>query len=335
MKTTTSTRRAFTTLWLTLAATVAGAAVVTPPLQQPYGSAWSERDAVNVAGPVAAKAPPADRSGECDADCLTALMNRYLDALAHRDYTGLPVSPNLLVTENGHVTRVGEGVWKVLEKLDAGRTVLTDPVQGQVLMIGTLQESAHQPFIFLVRLKVENRLIAEIESMVTSDVNAAQHFRPDNLAPFDPATLAVLPADQRQSRTQLLADANAMLFASDIKLTATKDCVHWENGDRLTLFGPCGTQEAARPGGLIYDNRAVRHVIVDPARGLVVSYMLKDTAPYLNPNPPDNERTPLFYQRPLTLYVVQIAKFEAGNRLAAHQLFMNAQEAGLPAVFLP
>jgi len=116
-----------------------------------------------------------------------------------------------------------------------------------------------------------------------------------------------------------------------------EDCVHSENGDRLVLFGPCGVSEAARPdgSGLVYDNRAVRHVLVDQARGLVVTFMLKDTAPYLNPEPPDNERTPLFYQRPLTLYVVQIAKFEAANLLAAHQLFMNAQEAGLAAVFLP
>jgi hypothetical protein len=56
--------------------------------------------------------------------------------------------------------------------------------------------------------------------------------------------------------------------------------------------------------------------------------------PYLNPNPPDYERTPLFYQRPLTLYLVQVAKFETGGKMSAHHVFMNAQEAGLPAMFI-
>lgn len=318
------------------ATALAQSGVVTPPLQQPYGSTWSEATAINKEGPVALSPPPTDRSNECDSTCLTQLMQRYLDALSRRDYTGLPVSPNLLVTENGHATRIGEGVWNVLEKLDPTRTMLTDPVGGQIIMIGTLQESAHQPYIFVVRLKVEKQLIAEVESMVTADLNAAQHFRPDNLAHFDPVTLSVLPVGQRLSRGDLIAVANQMLLGGDLKLSVGPGCIHWENGDRLGLFG-CGTSEAAqRDGsGLVYDNRALRHVLIDEERGLVVSFMLKDTSPYLNPNPPDNERTPLFYQRPLTLYAMQILKVGAGNQLLAHQLFMNAQEASLPAVFVP
>jgi len=333
--------RALKTLGLavvTIASGMAHAAVITPPVQQPYGSIWPEQSAINQTGPVKLQPPTADRSAECDAKCLGSLMDRYLNALARRDYTGLPVSPNLLVAENGHATRIGDDVWKVLEKIDPKPTYIADPVNGQIISIGTIEESAHQPFIFIVRLKVENRLISEVETMVTSDVIAAQHFRPDNLANFDPVALAVLPVEQRLSRSQLIADANQVVFGGDLKLTAAKDCVHSENGDHLVLFGPCGTVgEAARTdgSGLVYDNRAVRHVIVDEARGLVISYMLKDTNPYLNPNPPDNERTPLFYQRPLTLYVLQIAKFKTGNVLAAHELFMNAQEAGLPAVFIP
>lgn len=315
--------------------TLAQTTVVTPPMQQPYGSAWKEETAVNKNGPVALTPPPADRSGECDSSCLTQLMNRYLDSLTRRDYVGLPVSPNLLVTENGHVSRIGEGVWKVLETLDSERTILTDAINGQVIYIGTLQESAHQPFIFIVRLKIEKQLIAEVESMVTADINAAQHFRPDNLASFDPVILSMLPEEERASRKDLLAAANQMLLGgSEVKLTVGPGCIHWENGDRLALFN-CGTSDAARQGGLVYDNRALRHVLVDVERGLVVSYMLKDTSPFLNPNPPDNERTPLFYQRPLTLYALQILKVNKANQILAHHIFMNVQEASMPAIFIP
>jgi hypothetical protein len=122
-----------------------------------------------------------------------------------------------------------------------------------------------------------------------------------------------------------------MWYGGAAPLTASEDCVHWENGDRLALF-KCSTSRVSRPGGLS-TSRAVRHVVFDEGKGIVVSYALQDAVPYLNPNPPDYERTPLFYQRPLTLYVVQFAKIETGNKLTAHQVFMNAQEAGLPAVF--
>jgi hypothetical protein len=54
----------------------------------------------------------------------------------------------------------------------------------------------------------------------------------------------------------------------------------------------------------------------------------------LNPNPPDYERTPLFYQRPLTLYLVTVLKYEAGNKLTAQHIFMNAQAANVPAIFV-
>lgn len=311
------------------------ATVVTPPLQQPYGSELPVKGAVNKVGPVVVALPPADRSSECDDACLRTLMDRYLDALSRRDFTGLPTAPNLLVTENGRATRIGDDLWRVLEKLNPQRTYFTDPVTGCVLALTTLEESAHQPFIFLVRLKIENKLIAEVESMLTSDVNAAQHFRPDHVVPFDPVMSAALPDAQRPSRDQLIADANAMFFGGTPTLTAAQNCVHWENADRLALFGPCGTSEVARPGSPTYTNRAVRHVLVDPSRGLVVTILLKDMAPYLNPNPPDDERTPLFYQRPITMYLIQLARFGAGDQLLEQHLFMNVQEAGLSAVFLP
>ncbi|MGC3982459.1 MAG: hypothetical protein QM808_14510 [Steroidobacteraceae bacterium] len=315
---------------------LAMSAVLTPPLQATTGSERLPGAADNKSGPIAAAKPAEDRSKDCDAKCLTGLAERYLDALVRRDYKGLPVSPNLLVAENGHATRIGDGLWKVIEKLDAGKAYFTDPVAGQIVVVTTLEESAHQPFIFILRLKVEDRLIAEVESMVTADVNAAQHFRPDNLAEFDPITLAVLPKEQRLTRAQLTDVFNNVWYDSGKltpALTAADSCIHWENGDRLALF-KCGASQAFKPGGLSYTHRAVRRSVIDEERGVIITFVLKDTTPYLNPNPPDYERTPLFYQRPLTLYLMHIGKYQAGNKLLVDQAFMNAQEANMPAVFV-
>lgn len=311
------------------------AAVLTPPLQATTGSERLPGVDDNKTGPVAIPKPAADRSKECDAKCLTALADRYMDALVRRDYKGLPISPNLLVAENGHATRIGDGLWKVIEKLASNKAYFTDPVAGQVLVIATLEESAHQPFIFILRLKVEDKLISEVESMVTADVNAAQHFRPDNLINFDPVTLAAVPTDKRLTRAQLTEVFNNVWYGDAITpaVAADESCIHWENGDRLKLF-KCGPSQAFRPGGLSYTHRGVRRALIDEERGLIITYVLKDTAPYLNPNPPDYERTPLFYQRPLTLYLMHIGKYQAGNKLLVDQVFMNAQEANMPVVFV-
>jgi hypothetical protein len=306
--------------------------VLTPPLQADTGSARLGGAEANKAGPVKLADPSADRSQSCDSACLTGFAERYLLALTRRDFAGLPVSPRLMVAENAHLTRIGAGLWKVLEKVSERRAILADPVAGQVVVITTLEESAHQPFIFLLRLKIEDRLIAEVESMVTADVNAAQHFRPDNLLDFDSVVMAPLAMGKRLTRPQLLAAMDTMFYGSGTPLTVADSCIHWENGDRLALF-KCSASRVARPGGLS-TTRALRHVVIDEVRGVVVSYMLQDAVPYLNPNPPDYERTPLFYQRPLTLYLVQVAKIEAGNVLSAHHVFMNAQEAGVPATFV-
>jgi len=286
----------------------------------------------NQRSPAKAPNPPSDYSSQCDAKCLTDIADQYFAALVKRDFTGLPTAPNLLVAENSHATRIGAGVWKVLEKLNDDRTYITDPVSGQVLALTAFEMSANQPLIYIVRFKVENRLIAEIESMVTQDLNAAQHFRPDNMVNFDPVALSIVPQDQRATRQELLAMADSMWTGRGEKITASDNCIHWENADRLNRFR-CGANEVA-PNPLAHTHRNIRHELVDPERGLVVTFALKDTAPYLNPDPPDDERTPIFYQHPLTLYFVAINKYEKGNKLTTEHNFMNAQEANLSAVFV-
>lgn len=310
---------------VSFAAMAAHAAFVTPPLQPP------EVNGPSKAGPVKVSDPPADRSASCDAACLQGIAQTYLTALARRDYSMLQVAPNLLVTENAQVSRIGDGLWRVLEKLNLPASFFTDPVAGQVIALTTVEESAQQPFILMVRLKIEDRKIAEVETMLTADTDAGQHFRPDNIANFDPVTMAAVPMEQRLTREQLLAAGDAWWYDESKGVTAAADCHHWENADELPMF-KCPAGNRRSPNSPSYSNRAIRHVI-DVQRGLVITYLLSDNTPYLNPNPPDLERTPLFYRQPLTTYKVQIIKLKKDNVLAAHHVFMNYQAAGLRALF--
>lgn len=302
---------------------------VTPPLQ---GQGRAPGQGQESRAPVAVSPPPSDRTNECNSACLTDIAKTFLLALEKRDFSNLKTAANLMVAENGHATRIGMNLWKVLEKLNPEKHYFTDPVSGNIIVIGTLEESAKQPFIYALRLKVENKLIAEVETLVTSDVNAGQHFRPDNIAKFDESLSVPVAAADRMSRAELTQIADAMWFGG-LAITKSPDCVHWENGDRLPQF-QCSTGMKPGRGGLFYAQRAIRHPLIDEEHGLVFTYVLQDAAPYLNPNPPDDERTPQFYQRPVTFYVMQIAKFKKPNSIAAHHLLMNVQEANMPAVFV-
>lgn len=310
---------------VTLTVSAAHAAFVTPPLQPP------EVNGASKTGPVKIPDPPADRSASCDAACLQGIAQTYLTALARRDYSALPVAPNLMVTENAQPSRIGDGVWRVLEKLNLPANFFTDPVAGQVIALTSIEESAKQPLILMVRLKIEDRKIAEVETMLTSDIDAGQHFRPDNIANFDPVTMAVVPVEQRLTRERLVAAGDAWWYDESKSVTVAADCHHWENADELLMF-KCPVGNRRSPNSPAYSNRGIRHVI-DVPRGLVITYLLSDNTPYLNPNPPDNERTPLFYRQPLTTYKVQIIKLKKDNVIAAHHVFMNYQSAGLRALF--
>ena len=309
-----------------LLALSAKAQVVTPPIQPPAVNGPS------VIGPVKMAEPPADRSPSCDSSCLEGLARTYLAALGKRDYASLPTAPNLMVSENGQPSRIGDGLWRVLEKLNPATTFFADPVQGQVIALTTVEESAHQPFILLVRLKIEDRRIADVETMLTSDIDAGQHFHPDHIAGFDPTMMAALPAEQRPNRAEMLAAHDDWWYNQGKGLTASATCVHWENAEALPMFkcSPGSKRSVRSPS---YAERAIRPVIVDPARGLVITFLLSDSTPYLNPDPPDAERTPLFYRQPLTTYKVDMIKMAKGNVLLAHHVFMNFQAAGLRALF--
>src|SRR5438477_1274052 len=62
-----------------------------------------------------AQEPPWDpaRVKPCDRSCLTGIMDRYLDAMMKHDRTGLPLEPELRMTENAAQIAVGEGIlWR-------------------------------------------------------------------------------------------------------------------------------------------------------------------------------------------------------------------------------
>ena len=209
-----------TALAVTMAAFIAAACLFAPRLR-----VASARNANAAAG------------ATCDRVCLDGFVNGYLDALAANDPSRLPVTANVKFTEDGQRLNLGDGLWNTCTGRGTYKFYMEDPETGEVAFFGTMRESG-EPVILALRLKIENRKIAEVETIVTRDVGDAQNMEkrghPDPLF-----TQAVAPSD-RLSRAALVRTAN--LYFSGMQLDDGKgdysffssDCDRVENGGEAT-----------------------------------------------------------------------------------------------------
>jgi len=272
-----------------------------------------------------------DHSQECDRDCLLQHMDRYLAAVLQHDPSSLEVNPSLRVGENSYAVALGDNAWQTILKIHPYRLVLTDPFAGQVLMITTVEMRSAEPFIYVVRLKIENNRISESESMLTSERNAGQHFRSDLLEESSKLLDQNLPPAQRMSRSELLQAARINWgLESGTALPLADSCLHYENWEA----GLNGTIPCNRGLGRQM-TRNLRIPLVDTEKGVVVNFQLQDEDnPVVRPPPPGEVegKTPVFYYRQLTFNVMQMTRI-ANNEVTTEQLFMNLQDLGVRTVF--
>ena len=79
---------------------------------------------------------------DCNRACLEGLIDQYLKAVVAHDPSKLPLSKDVMYTENNQVIDVGDGFWKTAQGLGNYRHVFADPEFGQVAMMGTMMEAA-------------------------------------------------------------------------------------------------------------------------------------------------------------------------------------------------
>src|ERR1700691_5495217 len=107
-------------------------------------------------------AQPAKSAASCDRACLEGFVNQYLDAMVARNPYSLPLAPKVKFTENEQVIPLGEGIWGTASRLGTYKLYVADPQGGQVGFLGTLREN-DTPVAFALRLKIDHRLIREVE----------------------------------------------------------------------------------------------------------------------------------------------------------------------------
>ncbi|MGH9717952.1 MAG: hypothetical protein ACRD4R_14675 [Candidatus Acidiferrales bacterium] len=248
----------------------------------------------------------------CDRACLEGFVNQYLDALAANDPSRLPVTQSVKYTEDGQQLSLGDGLWNTATGRGTYKFYMEDPAAGEVGFFGTMRE-AGEPIILALRLKIDDRKIAEIETIAVRDVQEAKNM--EKRGHTDPLFMKALPPAERVSRADLVRTAN--LYFSGMQLDDGKgdysffanDCDRAENGSEatnnrvnnngslvasqgnsvdkdsrersdLTYSASWGCKEQFQSGLLHFVTRIRdrRFVVVDPERGVALAFAFFDHA---------------------------------------------------------
>src|SRR4051812_27587193 len=74
----------------------------------------------------------------CDRGCLEGVVNQYLAAVVAHDPARLPLSEDVMYTENDQVMKIGDGFWKTAGSIGNYKHYFADPESGQVAFMGTM-----------------------------------------------------------------------------------------------------------------------------------------------------------------------------------------------------
>ncbi len=269
--------------------------------------------------------PAAARTKACDRACLERLVGQYLAALPGHDPSRLPLGPAVRFSENDQLLALGEGSWRTIDGLGRYRHVFADPQAGAAAVITTVTESGVAA-ILDVRLKIENRRIAEVESQIIRDPRGAARY--EALGQPEAAWLQPVPPAQRVSREVLIATANK--YFSGMKRDDPKgdysffdpDCNRLEHAEQTTNlktaqayghstdtdFSSMGCQAQFQTGflGFVTDLRDRRFVVVDEERQAVFAFVDLDhngTVRVLHMSTGKDFVVPAYFDVPRTLQV--------------------------------
>jgi hypothetical protein len=183
----------------------------------------------------------------CDRECLRGFITQYLDALVAHNPTALPAGAKVRFTEDSVEMHLGGGLWKDASRIREYRQDILDVRQG-VAASQVIVEEAGSPVLLVLRLKVADKKITEIESMVTRTQKEGALFKPDALQTAD-KNMAFVP-DKSQLASREAAIRIAKFYPAGLKIGSfvtvdapfAPDAYRVENG--VTTAGP----GCSRPG---------------------------------------------------------------------------------------
>jgi hypothetical protein len=219
----------------------------------------------------------------CDRECLRGMITASLYSLLKHDTSKLPLSDKVRVTEDA-VERPLEkvGLLHTVTRLRGYRQDFLDERGGMATTAAIVEESG-APTLLVVRLKVVDQKITEVEMVTTRSRKEGLIFNIDGLsAPSEEMNYAPRP-EQLASREDALEAAlhypeglNAAKTFADVKAPFTPNAYRYENGQIMAgpdcKFAP-GCQNISTQSLAIFNRLGkvtTRVVGVDERMGIVL-----------------------------------------------------------------
>ncbi|MDP3737666.1 MAG: hypothetical protein Q8R02_09765 [Hyphomonadaceae bacterium] len=182
------------------------------------------------------------KNASCDRTCLSAAITSYADALLAHDPSKLPLAENVKFTEDYAQYKVGESpLWKGASRPRDYRQDFIDVRQG-VAGSHIMLEEYGVPVMLVLRMKLADGKIAEIETQVTRNQTEGVIFNIDALEKASAAMAYVPTREQRMSRANMIKVAEhypkGLLAGSFVAVNApfADDAYRFENGN--VMAGP-------------------------------------------------------------------------------------------------
>ncbi|HKV04247.1 MAG TPA: hypothetical protein VJO53_03950 [Candidatus Acidoferrales bacterium] len=264
--------------------------------QEPYGITSGWRPATPHPAAAAAK-PRESAAAACDRKCLNGLVDAYRAALIEHDPSRLPLAANARYTENAQDLKFGDGLWGTLTGWGSYKLYIDDPEEGEAGFVGVTDE-AGMSGLLCTRLRVENRKITEVETLITRKETAAGFTRPDGftdpkIAPAIAGFFQDVPESERESRKDLIAQTD--LYFDGIERSSgdmvpfAADVIRVENGTQTcpSSFGAasrngqpvgCAAGLNSRIFSYIFPISPRRYTVVDRERGIVMGAFMFNTS---------------------------------------------------------
>jgi hypothetical protein len=198
---------------------------------------------------VAATTTTTATAAGCDRECLRGFVTQYIDAMAAQNPGALPVTANVRFTENNEEIKLGEGLWQNFTRLTDYRRDILDVRDGVAVSFMVL-EGDPTPVLYVIRLKIDNNRVSEIETMTVRNREEGMLYYPDNLRTPRPLMLSEVPVNQRVSREEAIRIAltypEGLRVGSFVTVDSpmADDAYRYENGQLMagpgcTFFPNC------------------------------------------------------------------------------------------------
>ena len=237
---------------------------------------------VALAAVAAGATAPAHAQSACDRACLTGYIDAYFAALFANDATRLRQAARARITDNGAEKNLADTFWASAEatlyRFDIVNTERGDTGTQTVVRNADGSKTMH-----MVRLKVRDGAITEIETIRANQGEADRLWDPDRLTAVSPDLTQSIRVAERDSYYDLIAAAEGYWRAFQTNGTpdyraarVLPDSRRYENGLQTTGLVRNGEYQSTQRG---FDegrfvNRNIwdrRYPVVDEERGIVLS----------------------------------------------------------------